>query len=97
VGRHDGLEAVDKAARIRPDLILLDIGLPTMNGYDAAHQIRQQPWGNKVVLVALIGWGQNEHRRKSLDAGFDGHMVKPVKLEALFTLLAQFPSVGDIR
>jgi CheY-like chemotaxis protein len=94
---HDGLEAVDKAARIRPDLILLDIGLPRMNGYDAARRIREQPCGKSVVLVALTGWGQDEDRQKARDSGFDGHMVKPVNPDALSTLLAEFPSVGNVR
>jgi CheY-like chemotaxis protein len=94
---HDGVEAVDTAARIRPDLILLDIGLPKTNGYDAAHQIRQQPWGKKVVLVALTGWGQNEHRRNPWTPGSMATWSKPVKPETLSTLLAEFPSVGDVR
>ena len=68
---HDGLEAVEAAARFRPDVILLDIGLPKMNGYEAARRIREQPWGKNMVLVALTGWGQEEDRQKSKDAGFD--------------------------
>jgi PAS domain S-box-containing protein len=92
---YDGIEAVEAAARVRPDLILMDIGLPRMNGYEAARRIREQPWGESVVLVALTGWGQDEDRRKSKDSGFDGHLVKPVDLEALTALLAKFRSVGS--
>jgi len=94
---HDGLEAVETAARVRPDLVLLDIGLPKINGYEAARRIREQPWGKSLVLVALTGWGQDEDRQKSREAGFDGHMVKPVDTAALTKLLAEFPSARDIR
>ncbi len=84
---HDGLEALDVAAAFRPELILLDIGMPRLNGYDTARQIREQPWGKSIVLVALTGWGQEEDRRKSQDAGFDFHMVKPIEPAALEKLL----------
>ena len=94
---HDGLEAVETAARVRPDLVLLDIGLPKINGYEAARRIREQPWGKSLVLVALTGWGQDEDRQKSREAGFNGHVVKPVDIAALTKLLAEFPSAGDIR
>lgn len=75
---NDGLEAVEVAAVFRPEVILLDIGLPRLNGYEAAREIRQQPWGKNMTLIALTGWGQEEDRQRSKDAGFDGHMVKPV-------------------
>jgi len=88
---HDGLEAVEAAGTFRPDVVLLDIGLPKLNGYDACRRIREQPWGKSVVLVALTGWGQDEDRRKSDDAGFDGHLVKPVEHSELMKLLADFP------
>ena len=84
----DGLEAVEAAATIRPDVILLDIGLPKLNGYEAARRIRQQSWGKTVVLVALTGWGQEEDRRRSSEAGFDGHLVKPVDFDRLMNVLA---------
>jgi CheY-like chemotaxis protein len=89
---HDGLEAVAAAERFRPEVALLDIGLPRLNGYDAARRIREQPWGKDMVLVALTGWGQDEDRRKSKEAGFDLHMVKPVDLEILMRRLASLPS-----
>jgi DNA-binding response OmpR family regulator len=72
--------------------MLLDIGLPKLNGHDACRRIREQPWGKNMVLVALTGWGQDEDRRLSKDAGFDHHMVKPVDLDALMKLLASLPS-----
>jgi PAS domain S-box-containing protein len=85
---HDGLEALDAAAAFRPDLILLDIGMPRLNGHETARRIRAQPWGTDVVLVALTGWGQEEDRRKSQEAGFDAHMTKPIEPAALEKLLA---------
>ena len=85
---NDGVEAVEAAAAFKPDVMLLDIGLPRLNGYEAARQIRGQQWGKNIVMVALTGWGQAEDRRKSKDAGFDAHMVKPVELDALMKLLA---------
>ncbi len=86
---RDGVEAVEAAATFRPDVVLLDIGLPKMNGYEAARKIREQPWGKGMVLVALTGWGQDDDRRKSKKAGFDGHLVKPVDLATLTKLLAK--------
>ena len=67
---------------------LLDIGMPRLNGYDACRRIREQPWGKNIVMVALTGWGQDDNRRKSKDAGFDHHMVKPVDFTVLMGLLA---------
>jgi PAS domain S-box-containing protein len=84
----DGVEAVEKAGEFFPDVILLDIGLPRMNGYDTCRAIRQQPWGKDVIMVALTGWGQEEDRRKAKEAGFNGHMVKPVNHEDLMETLA---------
>ena len=93
---YDGLEAVAAAATFRPDVILLDIGLPKLNGYEAARKIREQPWGKNIVMVALTGWGQDEDRQKSKEAGFNGHMVKPVELTALMKLLAELqPTAGS--
>ncbi|MEP7341324.1 MAG: PAS domain S-box protein [Acidobacteriota bacterium] len=86
---YDGLEAMEAAATFRPEVVLLDIGLPKLNGYEVARKIRQQPWGKSMVLVALTGWGQEEDRRKSSEAGFNGHLVKPVDLDNLMKLLAE--------
>lgn len=85
---HDGLEALDVAATLGPDVVLLDIGMPKLNGYDTAQRLRQQPWGKSLVLVALTGLGQEGDRMRSLEAGFDFHMVKPVDPVALEKLLA---------
>lgn len=84
---HDGLEAVQVAETFHPELMLLDIGLPKLNGYEVARFIRQQPWGRDVVLVALTGWGQDEDRRRSREAGCDFHIVKPVEFATLEILL----------
>jgi signal transduction histidine kinase len=84
---YDGFEAVRVADEFRPDVVLLDIGLPKMNGYEVARRMRQQPWGRGVVLIALTGWGQEADRQRSKDAGFDHHLVKPVDLSALLQLL----------
>ena len=72
----------------RPDVILLDIGLPKMNGHEVCRHIRRAAVGTDIVLVALTGWGQEEDRRKSREAGFDGHLVKPVDFEKLSDLLS---------
>jgi CheY-like chemotaxis protein len=85
---HDGLEAVQAAATFRPDAVLLDIGMPKMNGYEAARYIRQQSWGKSMILVALTGWGQEEDKRRAFEAGFDHHLTKPVDALALEQLLA---------
>ena len=85
---HDGLAAVEAAETFRPELVLLDIGLPKINGYEVARRIRQQPWGRDVILVALTGRGQDEDKSKSQEAGFNFHVVKPVEIAALEKLLA---------
>ena len=86
---HDGLEAVRSADSYNPDVALLDIGLPHMSGYEAARQIRAQQRRERLLLIALSGWGQEEDRRKSKAAGFDHHFVKPVDIDALTNLLAK--------
>ena len=86
---NDGSAALDVAAAFRPDLILLDIGMPKLNGYEACRRIREQPWGKTAVLIALTGWGQDEDKRQAQEAGFDHHMVKPVNLAAIEKLLAE--------
>ena len=84
---HDGLEALDVAATFRPDALLLDIGMPKLNGYEVCRRIRQQAWGKNIVVIALTGWGQEEDKRRTLAAGVDAHLVKPVNLAALKKLL----------
>jgi CheY-like chemotaxis protein len=85
---HDGEAAIELAATYRPEVILLDIGLPKMNGYDVCRAIRAHPEGKDVMIVALTGWGQEDDRRRSREAGFDAHLVKPVDYTALVSLLA---------
>jgi len=85
---YDGQEGVDVASEFRPHVALFDIGLPKLNGYEACRCIREQLWGKGVVLIAVTGWGQDEDRRRSREAGFDHHMVKPVDPQALMKLLS---------
>jgi PAS domain S-box-containing protein len=85
---HDGQEAVRVAETFLPDVVLLDIGLPVLNGFEVCRRIREQPWGQEMFLIALTGWGQETDRRKSKDAGFDHHMVKPVDYDELVKLLS---------
>jgi signal transduction histidine kinase len=83
----DGDEALTLAAEFRPDVALLDIGMPKRDGYETARSIRREPWGQTMMLIALTGWGQEEDRRQALEAGFNAHMVKPVDPDMLEKLL----------
>ena len=84
---HDGLAAVELAKEFQPHVALLDLGMPKLDGYEAARSIRQQSWGQKMKLVALTGWGQQEDKRRSREAGFDAHLVKPIDFDALEELI----------
>jgi CheY-like chemotaxis protein len=84
----DGLSAVEVAARFQPHVVLLDIGMPKLNGFDTARRIRELPDGKQIVLAAVTGWGQEEDKRRSKEAGFDHHIVKPVDPGMLRKLLA---------
>jgi len=86
---HDGLEAVELAERFRPQVILMDLGMPGLNGYEATRRIREQPWGRQVAIIALTGWGQEVDRIQSKQAGCDHHLVKPVDLSRLEQLLIE--------
>src|SRR5215210_604942 len=86
---HDGYEAVERAEQFRPQVVLMDVGMPNLNGYEATQCIREQPWGHDMVIIALTGWGQEEDRARSKEAGCDGHLVKPVELADLEKLLAE--------
>ncbi len=86
---HDGVEAVEAIEKHRPEVVLLDIGLPKLDGHEVCRRIREQPWGKDIVVIALTGWGQEDDRRKSEEAGFDGHLVKPVDYEQLLEMLGQ--------
>ena len=87
VTAYDGRTALSLAQERLPDVVLLDIGMPDVSGYDVARAIRREAWGRNMRLIALTGWGQAEHRRRSLEVGFDDHLVKPVELEMLENLL----------
>jgi CheY-like chemotaxis protein/two-component sensor histidine kinase len=84
---RDGIEGVEAAESVKPDIILMDIGMPRLNGYDAARRIRQQPWGAQMILIALTGWGQDSDKRLAQEAGFDHHLTKPVDWSVLQSLL----------
>lgn len=85
---YDGLGALKTVDAFQPGVVLLDIGLPRMNGYEVAREIRQQAAGESVLLVALTGYGQDEDRQRSTAAGFNAHLVKPVDLQVLDQILA---------
>jgi PAS domain S-box-containing protein len=89
---YDGEEAVKAAGALQPDVVLLDIGMPKLNGYDACRRIRHHTWGKGMFLIALTGWGQEEDRRRTEEAGFNHHMVKPVDPAALMKLLDGVPT-----
>jgi CheY-like chemotaxis protein len=89
---YDGEEAVVAAAQFKPEVVLLDIGMPGLDGYETCRHIRRQPGGKEVYLIALTGWGKTDDRRRTEEAGFDYHMVKPVDPDTLVKLLASLPS-----
>ena len=84
---HDGVEAVEAIEKHRPEVVLLDIGLPRLDGHEVCRRVREKPWGKEIVMIALTGWGQEDDRRKSEEAGFNGHLVKPVDYDKLLELL----------
>ncbi len=88
---YDGPQALEVAADFRPEMIFLDIGLPIFDGYEAARRIREEPWGKTIILAALTGWSNDEDRQRSLEAGFDHHLVKPIEINALKQLLSNLP------
>lgn len=90
---YDGQEAVQAAGEFRPRVVLCDIGLPKLNGYQVCRHIREQPWGKTMLLIAVTGWGQDNDKRQSKEAGFDRHMVKPVDPQSLMKLLAGLPDI----
>ena len=84
---YAGRPAIEVAHEFKPEIAILDLGLPDLSGYDVARLLRQDPALARIELIALTGWGQEEHRRRALEAGFDHHITKPVDLEALERLL----------
>jgi CheY-like chemotaxis protein len=85
---HAGPEAIEAVAAYRPSVVLLDLGMPGMDGYEVARRLRARQGGAPLSIVALTGWGQDEDRRRTLEAGFDHHLVKPADIEQLQSLLA---------
>jgi signal transduction histidine kinase len=88
----NGSLALESAERHLPEVALLDIGMPLLDGYEVARRIRAQAWGKRITLVALTGWGQDSDRRRSQEAGFDSHLVKPLDLAKLTQLLSRLPA-----
>ena len=84
----DGLDAIRTAETFRPDVILMDIGLPKLDGLGATRRIREQPWGRSIIIIAVTGWGQDTDRALSRAAGCDAHLVKPIEVADLDPLLA---------
>jgi len=91
---HDGAEAVEHVRRDPPEVVVMDIGMPVMNGYEAARRIREMRPARDILLVALTGWGQYADKARATEAGFDFHFVKPLQIEDLMACLAQ---AGQIR
>ena len=92
---QDGVAAVEAAGEFLPDIILMDLAMPRLDGYQAAQRIRQQPWGKPMILIALTGWGQQQDRRRTQEAGFDAHLTKPVNYDAIVDLLTSLTTRVD--
>ena len=93
---HDGETAVSVAESFLPDVVLLDIGLPKLNGYEVAQRIRENAWGASMFLIAITGWGQEEDHQRSSEVGLNVHMVKPVEPAALELLLSELRATLDL-
>jgi CheY-like chemotaxis protein len=96
---NNGLEALQIGRTFEPEVVLMDLGMPGLSGYEAARRMRQEPWGQDLLLIATTGWGQDEDRRRTAAAGFDRHLVKPVGMAALREALDASPqdTLGDSR
>ncbi len=94
---HDGVEALEAIEKYRPEVVLLDIGLPRLDGHEVCRRIREQSWGKDILIIALTGWGQEDDRRKSEEAGFNGHLVKPVDYDKLLELLSSLTARSATR
>lgn len=90
----DGMEAIEKVSTINPDVVILDLGMPRMNGLEAARRIRQLPEGDTIKLIALTGWGQEGDRQRTLEHGFDHHLVKPLTLQELDAIIGTLASTA---
>jgi len=91
---NDGIEALQVAAEFLPEVILLDLGMPRMDGYEAARCIRKEAWGKDMVLIALTGWGEEDDKRRTIEAGFDHHLVKPVEPSILEKIFSDLPRLS---
>lgn len=91
---RDGLQALSLAAAFRPELVLLDIGLPGLDGYEVARRLRREPWAARITLVAVTGYGQATDRERSHEAGFDEHVIKPIQLDVLTRVISRRPPSG---
>jgi signal transduction histidine kinase/ActR/RegA family two-component response regulator len=89
---HDGHQAIERAEHDQPDVVLMDVGMPRLDGYEATRRIRSQPWGRDIIIIALTGWGQDDDRARSHEAGCNGHLTKPVSLPELESLLENLKS-----
>ncbi len=78
---YDGYEAVQAVEKSMPDMIVMDLGMPSMDGYEAARRIRRKPESKDVLMIALTGWGQSDARQRTIEAGFDHHLIKPVNFD----------------
>jgi PAS domain S-box-containing protein len=94
---HNGEEALSVAAQFQPDLILMDVGMPRLDGLEATRRLRKTEWGRRAAIVALTGWGQEADKRRSHEAGADDHLVKPVDPQALEKVLASVPATSEGR
>jgi CheY-like chemotaxis protein/two-component sensor histidine kinase len=92
---HDGLQALEAIEAHRPDVVLLDIGLPRLDGHEVCRRVREQTWGKDIVMIAVTGWGQAEDRLKSREAGFNGHLVKPIDYDKLLELLSKLTNSSE--
>jgi two-component system CheB/CheR fusion protein len=92
---HDGLQALEAIEAHRPEVVLLDIGLPRLDGHEVCRRVREQTWGKDILMIAVTGWGQAEDRLKSREAGFNGHLVKPIDYDKLLELLSKLTNSSE--
>src|SRR5688572_8722116 len=91
----NGIEAVEIAASFQPEIVLMDISMPRMNGYEAARSIRRAEWGKSMLLIALTGWGRPTDLQAAREAGFDGHLLKPVHPDRLVGIIESLRGRAD--
>jgi CheY-like chemotaxis protein len=91
---RDGAEALEGARDWQPDVMLLDLGMPKLTGYEVAQRVRSEEWGRNVRMVAISGWGQREDQRRSRESGFDQHLVKPISFDSLNGILNSLPQAS---